>query len=143
MPKRKKKESGSADIPLGKSFDVLDSILTLIYSYAKRKYELEEKIEEIKEETEDKVEELREEATVAAYDAKKALLRTVIETIFLTTGLLSLIVGILLIIRKYMPLEHVLVAYGLLIILGILVQMKTQPQYPKYNYEPRLRHRRH
>ncbi|MBD3260934.1 MAG: hypothetical protein GF334_04530 [Candidatus Altiarchaeales archaeon] len=142
MPSRKKKES-KTDIPLGKSFDVLDSVLTLIYSYAKRKYELEEKIEEIKEETEDRVEELREEATVAAYDAKKALLRTVIETIFLTTGILSLILGVLLIIRKYMPLEHVLVAYGLLIILVILVQMKTHPQYPRYKYEPMPRHRRH
>lgn len=120
--KKEKKQSGFA-LPLGGAFDVMKGVGRLFSSVLS----IESKVEEIKEEATHKVEEIKAEAVRTAYAIKKAILRTVVESILLTTGILSLIAGLILLLKKIIPIEYILIGYGLLVTLFVALTVKLTP----------------
>jgi hypothetical protein len=126
--KRGKLDLGLGNMPFSGVFKFLESMGDLFQSYMKQKYRVEERIDEIREDTEKKIEEVRRDAVQAAYEAKRALLRTVVEAILVSTGILALILGLILWFRMFVPFHTVLIAYGLVVTLVVLLQMKTSPE---------------
>ncbi len=123
--KGKKKRVGLGSIPLDKTVGVLDAIGKAFIRYIDHRYRIESRFDEFVEETEKKAEELKEEAIHSAYAVKKALIRSIVEVIFLATGLLSLIVGAIMILDSYVGIEYILFGYGLLVTIIVIFQMKT------------------
>jgi hypothetical protein len=113
-------------VPLGSALDILDGVAGLLGKYLAQRYEVEKRVEQIREETAEKVEELKDEAVRTGYAVKKAFFRTIVEAILLTTGMLSLILGLILLVREVIPLRYVLIGYGLLITTIVLLQLKTE-----------------
>ena len=128
--KAKPKGGGSlgllSSIPLGGALDVVDSVGEMMFKFFLRRYQVEEKIENVKEEAKKKAEELKAEAIRTGYAVKKAFFRAIVEAIFLTTGLLALIIGLMLVVSDIIPLKYVLVGYGLIVTAAIVFILKTQ-----------------
>ena len=106
--------------------DAVDVSASLIGGYIKNRYEIEKRIDDLKEKTEAKTEEIKKEAIQSAYEIKKGFVRAVVELILLSTGLTALIVGLLILIHHYVPLEIVLIGYGLAVTIIVLLQMKLR-----------------
>ena len=125
-----KKSSGifGGGIPFGSIMDVVDAFGSMVVKYMAHRYEVEERVEKIKEDTRHKVEELRQEAIETGYALKKALFRTIVESIFLTTGLLALIIGVILALSDIVLLKWVLLGYGIVVTAFIIFQLKTAPK---------------
>ncbi|MFH0860292.1 MAG: hypothetical protein V1921_03755 [Candidatus Altiarchaeota archaeon] len=104
---------------------VVDGIARLFVSYLDHVYQIEKRIDDFREETEARAEELKENAIEAAYAVKRSLIRSIIEMVFLTTGLLSLIVGVLLFLGRQVGYVNVLIGYGVVVTLVVLLSMKT------------------
>jgi len=120
MAKKPQKES-----PVDRVVGGVETAAALMGDYLDRRYKIEKKVDELKGKTEAKVEELKAEAVHSAYEIKKGFVRAVIEIILLSTGIIAVIVGTLGILTRYFPLDVVLLAYGLIISLIVLLQMKT------------------
>ncbi len=125
---KKKDADPFPGIPLGGALEVVEGVGGLLAKYLAQRYEVEKRVEELKVETAETVDEIREEAVRTGYAVKKAFLRSVVETILLTTGLLSLIAGLILVVRDVIPLRYVLLGYGILITAFIAFQVKTAPE---------------
>jgi uncharacterized membrane protein YbhN (UPF0104 family) len=125
---KREQEGGGllSGIPLGSALEVAEGVGAVLVKLAAQRYEVDKKVEKIRHDTEKRVEELRDEAVRTGYELKKALLRTVVEGIFLTTGLLALILGAILVVADTVPLKYVLLAYGLAITALIVFTLKTQ-----------------
>jgi hypothetical protein len=126
--KAEKESEQTSGIPLGGALEVVEGAAGILGKYLAQRYEVEKRVEEIREETSEKVEEIKEEAIRTGYEVKKAFFRTVVEAILLTTGMLSLIAGLILVVRDIIPLKYVLVGYGFVITLVVLFQLKTSPE---------------
>jgi hypothetical protein len=130
-PKKKKEEEGEQSmggIPLGSILDVIDGAGSLFFKYLSGRYRVEKKVEEIKTEANKKAEEIREEAVRTGYAVKKAFLRAVVESILLATGILSLVGGLMLLVRRLAPVEYVLLGYGFLVTLFVAFTVKLSPK---------------
>lgn len=55
------------------------------------------------------------------YSIKIDILRTLVFSLFLLTGLLALVTGIILLLSKYFPLEYILIFYGIITVLAVLL----------------------
>jgi len=116
MAKKKKEDK------VEKTLDLLDSGLGIASSL------INKRIDGIQSEAERKVGAIKEDVVESAYEAKRGLIRTLLEALFLSTGILALISGILLLFRQIgYELHEVLLAYGLIVTLYTLVRMKTSP----------------
>jgi hypothetical protein len=122
MAKKKPKKETTVDRVVGG----VETAATLMGDYLDRRYKIEKKVEDLKEKTEEKVEEIKKEAVHSAYEVKKGVIKTVIEIILLTTGIIALIIGVLGALTRVLPLDVVLLAYGLTITIIVLLQMKTR-----------------
>ena len=128
--KKGKNESGddSGGLPLGSAFEVVEGLAGMAVKLLAQKYQVEKKVEEIKEETQEKVEELRDEAIRTGYEVKKAFLRTVVEAILLVTGIVSFVVGTMLWASRIIEQpEYILIFYGILVGIYVVFTMKTGP----------------
>jgi hypothetical protein len=120
-------------IPLGSALDVFDGIGSFLFKTFLRRYEVEEKIEQVKADAKAKAQELRQEAIKTGYEVKKAFFRAIVEAMLLATGLLALILGLIQLLQNYvkdrlgLDPAVVLVAYGVLILAYIAFKMKTKP----------------
>ena len=95
--------------------DYVDIMSQLVVEYFNQRYKIEKKVEDVK------------RATLnTLYALKKQFIRTVVETLFLVTGILALIVGIMMILNKVLPLEYVFIGYGLIVTIAIVLTMKVK-----------------
>jgi len=129
--KKRKKASPLGGVPLGGALDVAEGVGGLLVDYLSRKYRVEETVENIREDAEEKVEEIRTEAVRTGYAVKKAFFRSMMEAILLSTGMLALIAGLILVIGNTFPLEYVLLGYGLLTMALLALQLKLAPEPEK------------
>jgi len=103
---------------IGKSVDnvadYVDILSQMVVEYFSRRYKIEKKVDDIK-------------ITIlkAMYSLKKEFMKSVIETLFLTTGLLALITGSILLMSKYVALEYILIFYGLIVSIAVLLRLKV------------------
>jgi hypothetical protein len=94
--------------------DYIDLISQMIAEYFSRRYKIEKKVDDIK------------KATLnTLFSVKKEFIKTVIESLFLATGLLSLIIGTILFMSKYVALEYLLIFYGLIVSIAVLLRLKV------------------
>ncbi len=131
--KKGKNESGddSGGLPLGSAFEVVEGLAGMAVKLLAQKYQVEKKVEEIKEETQEKVEEIRDEAIRTGYEVKRAFLRTVVESILIGTGILSLVIGLMVLASRVIEQpELVLIAYGIIVTGYVVFTMKTGPIEP-------------
>ena len=71
--------------------------------------------------------EMRQHTLEGLYAFKVAVVRSLVEVILLSTGLIALIVGLLLVVSKVIPWEIMLLGYGVLATSAVLFTMKTRP----------------
>jgi len=113
--------------PLGSVLDVVDGVGAFLFKMFLDRYEVEERIKEVKSDAARKAQEIKEEAVKTGYAVKKAFFRAIVEAVFLTTGLLALIAGGVLVVSDVVPLKYVLLGYGIAITAIVAVRLKTQP----------------
>jgi hypothetical protein len=95
--------------------DYVDLASQLIVEYFNQRYKIEKKVEDVK------------RATLnALYALKAAFIRSIVEALFLSTGLLALVIGIIILLSKVVPIEYVLIGYGLLVTIAVLLLMKVK-----------------
>ena len=95
--------------------DYVDILSQMVAEYFNQKYKITRKVSDIK------------KATInTLYSAKRQLVRTLVESLFLLTGLLALIAGGIMAVSKVIPLEYVLLGYGLLVTTGVMFCMKLK-----------------
>ena len=90
-----------------------DMIMFSIADYFNRKYRIQKRVEEIK-----------NEAIGSLYKLKRSFVTTLVESLFLVTGLFALIIGLILLLSKHLPLEYILLGYGIIVTIIILLRMK-------------------
>jgi len=106
MAKRKRKSVSIADH--------LDLFSHFIVSYFDTKYKVKHKLTEV-----------RRAVEKALIQLKQEFVKSIVEALFLTTGLLALVIGIVMMLSKVMPLEYVLIGYGVIVSIGVLLRMKV------------------
>ena len=115
-------------MPLGSALDVAEGAAGLLGRYLAQRYEVERRVQQLKDETAEKVEEIRAEAVRTGYELKKALFRTIVEAILLVTGMVALIVGAIMVVGDIVDIKYVLVGYGFVVTMVVLFQLKTAPE---------------
>ena len=94
--------------------DYIDLMSQLVAEYFNQRYKIKKKVEDIRKAT------LR-----SLYALKKEFMKSVVEALFLVTGLLALVVGIIILLANYFPLESILIVYGLIVTIVVLLKMKV------------------
>lgn len=72
----------------------------------------------------ERVEEAKKEVLKALFSLKKEFIKTLVEAMFLLTGLLALVIGLIILISKHYPIEYVLIGYGVVVTILVLMRMK-------------------
>ncbi len=104
---------------IGKSADTvadyIDLLSQMITEYLNRRYKIERKVEDIK------------SATIQTlFLFKREFIKTILETLFLTTGILALIAGTVMLMSRHIPLDILLVGYGFIVTIAVLMKMKLK-----------------
>jgi len=95
--------------------DYVDLAAQMIAEYFNQRYKISKKVEDIK------------IATInALYALKSNFIKSIVEGIFLATGLLALVVGLIIILTQIFPLEYVLIWYGLVVTIFVLLRLKVR-----------------
>ncbi|MDD5086680.1 MAG: hypothetical protein PHV16_02915 [Candidatus Nanoarchaeia archaeon] len=95
--------------------DYIDLIAQIIVEYIDTRYKVKKKVEDIK------------KATVnTLYTLKKGFVQSIVEGIFLATGLIALILGIIILMSRYVPIEFILIVYGLIVTILVLLKIKVK-----------------
>lgn len=95
--------------------DFIDLFSQIVVEYFNQRYKISKKIEDIKQGVLDTL-----------YAFKRAVVRTVIELVLIITAILALIVGSIMLISRYIPLEFVLIFYGFFVMIILLFTMKVK-----------------
>ena len=96
--------------------DYVDILSQIIVEYVNQKYKIRQKVEDVK------------QATLnTLYALKRNFIRTMVESFFILTALLALVVGVVMLLKKVMPLEYVFLGYGLIIGTAVVFTMKLKP----------------
>jgi len=95
--------------------DFIDLFSQLVVEYFNTRYKISKKIEDIK-----------RGVFNTLYAFKRAVVRTVIEVVLIITAILALVGGILILLSRYVPIEYVLIGYGIFIIVFLLFTMKVK-----------------
>jgi hypothetical protein len=96
--------------------DYVDLASQLVAEYFNQRYKITKKVEDIK------------KATIGAlYALKIGFIRSIVEALFITTGILALVVGVVMLLSRVVPLEFVLIGYGLIACIVVLLRLKVNP----------------
>ncbi|MBD3388984.1 MAG: hypothetical protein GF416_07855 [Candidatus Altiarchaeales archaeon] len=127
--KRKKASSPLGGVPLGSALEVAEGVGGFLMKYFAQRYQVEEKVEEIKEETAERVDEIREEAVRTGYAVKKAFFEAIVEAVILMTGMVAIIYAVVRIVGRFVdPPELVLLMYGVAAMAFLALKMKLAPE---------------
>ncbi len=96
--------------------DYIDILAQMIAEYFDRRYKIKKKVEDIKNTT------LR-----GLYSLKREFIKSMVECLFLITALLALIVGSILFMSRFVSLDIILIAYGLIVAIVVLIEMRLKP----------------
>jgi len=95
--------------------DYVDLIAQIIVEYIDTRYKVKKRVEDIK------------KATVnTLYELKKGFVKSIVEGIFLATGLIALILGVIILMARFISIEYILIVYGLIVTIFILLKMKVK-----------------
>ncbi len=96
--------------------DYVDILSQIVVEYVNQRYKVQQKVEDVK------------QATLnTLYTLKRNFIRTMVESFFILTALLAFVVGIVMLLKRIMPLEYVFLGYGLIVGTGIVFTMKLSP----------------
>jgi hypothetical protein len=95
--------------------DFIDLISQLIVAYIEQRYKIKQKVQEVKNGV------LR-----TLYSLKQGFIKSIVEAVFLITGILALIVGIVIWASRYVALEYIFIFYGLIVTIIVLLRMKVK-----------------
>ncbi|MBW2967628.1 hypothetical protein KY362_04020 [Candidatus Woesearchaeota archaeon] len=113
--KIQKFSKSTAGVAVDTVSDYVDIVSQMIAEYFNQRYKITKKVEEIK------------NATLnTLFSLKRQFVRTMVEVLFLMTGLLALIAGVIMVVSKVIPLEYVLLGYGVLVSAGVMFCMKLK-----------------
>lgn len=93
--------------------DYVDIFSQLVAEYLNQRYKVEKKVEDI-----------RRATKAALYSLKREFIKSIVETLFLVSGLLAVVLGGILFLSRFAPLDMILLVYGLLITIGVLLKVK-------------------
>lgn len=116
MVKKRAPPRSKAVKAMDKVSDSLDLVAHATSGYLDRRYKISKKVDEVKE---DIVKEL--------YHVKKEFVRTLLESVFLLTGILTLVWGVVLLLSDTFELAYILMAYGVIATIAVLYFMKLKP----------------
>ena len=95
--------------------DYVDLISQMIVEYIDTRYKIKQRVEDIK------------KATLnSLYALKTGFIKSLVEAVFLVTGLLALILGMIILISRYVPIEYILIVYGIIVTIFVLLKMKVK-----------------
>lgn len=72
------------------------------------------------------LEDVKEGIKTALLDLKRNIFRSSIELLLLISGIASLIIGLVMLVSKYLPLYYILISYGVIISLIVLLTAKLK-----------------
>ncbi|MBU0615129.1 MAG: hypothetical protein KJ601_03475 [Nanoarchaeota archaeon] len=105
---------------LGKSVDTvadyIDLFSQIVAEYIDRRYKIQKKVEDIKQGT-----------INTLYRLKSEFIKSVVQALFLSIGLFSLVFGLILWANRFASLDHILIVVGLIVTIGVLIKMKLKP----------------
>ena len=101
---------------LNKVMDSFDWLARIFVDFIEQRYKVKRRIEDIK-----------NDIGLFLINIKKFIFRSIVESVLLITGLLALIAGILILLNKIIPVEYVLIGYGLIVLIIVMFQLKTRP----------------
>lgn len=93
--------------------NLIDLFAESISTYLNQKYKIEKNIEDAK-----------AKVVETLYTLKREFVKTIVETLFLVTGLLSLLIGLILYLTNFIPLEWILIGYGGIATVIMVLSMK-------------------
>jgi hypothetical protein len=96
--------------------DYADILSQIMVEYINQKYKVKQKVEDIKKATLNTI-----------YALKRGFVRTLVESLFLVTGILALVVGIIILLNRVLPIEFVFIGYGLIVTIALVFSMKMRP----------------
>lgn len=96
--------------------DHVDMLSHVVAAYLDERYKIRRKIEDV-----------RTNTIAGLYALKRGFITSIVEALLLTTGILALILGVILLLNYVLPIEFILVGYGLIVCLFVLLRMKTRP----------------
>ncbi|MBN1544131.1 hypothetical protein JW898_01565 [Candidatus Woesearchaeota archaeon] len=96
--------------------DYVDILSQIMVEYVNQKYKVKQKVDDVKRAT-----------MTTLYSLKRGFIRTMVESFFILTALLALVVGVVLLLNKVMPLEYIFLGYGLLVGAAVVFSMKLKP----------------
>ncbi|MBU0461960.1 MAG: hypothetical protein KJ574_05220 [Nanoarchaeota archaeon] len=97
-------------------FDTIDSFLKVAVDYINERYQITKKVEDF-----------RKDVIGLLYTLKRHLIRSIVEVVLIASGVLALILGIILFANRFLPLDIILMAYGVLMLIIVLGQIKLRP----------------
>lgn len=97
-------------------FDTIDSFLKVAVDYINERYQITKKVEDF-----------RKDVIGLLYTLKRHLIRSIVEAVLIASGVLALILGIILFANRFLPLDIILMAYGVLMLIIVLGQIKLRP----------------
>ncbi|MFC1740946.1 hypothetical protein ACFL3V_00215 [Nanoarchaeota archaeon] len=95
--------------------DYVDIFSQMVTEYFNQRYKIKKKVEDVKKGIQG-----------ALYSLKREFLKSMVEALFLFTGLAALIVGLVLFLNRYVPLEYVFLGYGFLVTIIVLIKTKLK-----------------
>ncbi|MBW3021201.1 hypothetical protein KY334_07940 [Candidatus Woesearchaeota archaeon] len=72
------------------------------------------------------IEDAKKHIIDALFDLKRNIFKSAIEITFLLSGIVAIIVGLILLLSKYLPMEHILLVYGILVSLIVLTRARLK-----------------
>ncbi|MBW2998105.1 hypothetical protein KY321_01075 [Candidatus Woesearchaeota archaeon] len=100
-----------------KSKSYVDVVAHLLFGFFKSK---------IKKNIIENIEEAKQHVVDALFDLKRNIFRSVIEIIFLVTGVITLFLGLIVLLAQHYPVEYVLIGYGAAVSFIVLIVAKLK-----------------
>lgn len=111
MQKFSKSAAGMAVDTVSDFVDILSQMVT---EFLNQKYKLKQKVEDVK------------NATIKTlYHIKKEFLKSIVEAFLLISGLATLLIGGIIFLSRFIPLEFILLSYGVVVTIWVLLKVKV------------------
>jgi hypothetical protein len=96
--------------------DYVDLFSQMVVEYFDRRYKIHKKVEDIKKGT-----------IKAMYHFKQQFIKSIVQALFLSIGLIALVLGLILWASRFVSLDYILIIVGLIVTIGVLMKTKLKP----------------